>query len=97
MCKTDFFNYYLRDRNGRVVYRGVSRRPSERAQEHRDDGKKFAYLETVGNGKTWAEARHDERRALARHVEREGHQPKYNIKWGGLRSRGADDRCVARS
>jgi predicted GIY-YIG superfamily endonuclease len=77
------WNYILRGRDGQVVYRGITNNPKARAQEHWDEGKRFEYLETVGNSKSRSEARWDERRALGRHVERTGSQPRYNKRWGG--------------
>jgi predicted GIY-YIG superfamily endonuclease len=79
----DGWNYILRGHNGEIVYKGITNDPDAREREHREDGKRFRHLETVGNSKSWSEARRDEKRALWRHYEREGRQPRYNKRWWG--------------
>ncbi len=76
--KQDYNLYELK--NGReTVYRGITNDPERREQEHRDDGKRFTSLNTIGRKVTENTAERLEEKSLETYRKNHGGKnPKYN-------------------
>ena len=75
----DTHRYELRDRSGQVVYVGITNNPERRAEQHRDEGKRFFALYTVGPRVTRESAEDwEEDRLAAYRRNHGGKNPRYN-------------------
>jgi len=62
-----------------VVYKGTTNKPEKRAEEHRDDGKKFTSLQVTSRRMTDEGAKRKEENELAQYRRNhDGKNPKYN-------------------
>jgi len=74
----DTYRYELRDR-GKLVYVGITDDPERRAQEHKDDRKRFTSVKVVGPAVTERSAEQWEEQRLQTYRENHGgRNPRYN-------------------
>ncbi len=77
--KSNYSRYNLTGKRGKILYKGITNDPERREPEHKDEGKKFDKLDTVGGKVTKKTAEKWEEDSLKTY--RDGHggkNPKYN-------------------
>jgi len=76
--KRNTVTYELRD-GRRVVYRGTTNNPERRAQEHKNQGKKFSNMNVTSRRMTEEGAKRKEAKQLKTYrSNHNGRNPKYN-------------------
>lgn len=77
MAKQNYHKYVLR-KGREVVYKGITRDPERREEEHRDD-KNFSKMNTIGRAVTKKSAEAWEEQSLKSYRKsHKGKNPKYN-------------------
>lgn len=74
--------YELLGRNGKVLYKGYSKHPVRRAEEHREDGKRFKKLRVNPHPCSEETARKRERKSIKTYKRNQGRKPRYNKRAG---------------
>lgn len=78
-AKRDTYNYDLIGKNGKIIYRGKTKDPVRRAEEHRREGKRFKSLRLNPFPCSEKTARKREKTAIKTYKRRHGRRrPKYN-------------------
>jgi len=62
-----YYNYQLRDRNGKIVYDGISNNPERRVKEHKRSGKRFSSYTVDSFNRFEDEAREKEKKSIKKH------------------------------
>ncbi len=76
--RRNYHRYELRQGH-QIVYAGITNDPERREEEHREEGKRFSGMSTVGPAVTKATAeRWEEERLEAFRNTHRGQNPKYN-------------------
>lgn len=74
--------YELLGRNGKVLYKGYSKDPVKRAEQHRRAGKRFKKLRVNPYPCSEKIARKRERKSITTYEKNQGGKPRYNKKAG---------------
>ena len=62
-----------------VVYKGTTKNPERREEQHREEGKRFSHLQITSHKMTEQEAKQKEKRDLQQYRQsHRGKNPKYN-------------------
>ena len=78
MKKRDHQRYNLKDGH-KIVYKGITNNPERRAEQHKDEGKRFSHLQTIGPAVTKDAAEKWEEDSLRQYrYDHGGKNPKYN-------------------
>jgi len=78
MTKRNYYRYNLRD-GRKIVYKGITKNPEQRIEQHKDNNKRFTNIQIVGTrvGKYTAERWEEESLQQYRHHHK-GKNPRYN-------------------
>ena len=78
MKKKDTVTYELKKGN-KVVYKGITKNPERREEQHRQEGKKFSHLKITSPKMTEEGAKKKEQKELQTYRNtHQGKNPKYN-------------------
>ena len=78
MKKRNFHRYNLKE-SGKIVYKGITKNPEEREEQHEDEGKRFSHMQIVGPTVTKQAAEKWEEESLRQYrYDHGGRNPRYN-------------------
>lgn len=78
MARRNYYRYNLKDGHT-IVYKGITKKPEERPEQHKDEGKRFTNLQIVGPAVKKDTAEKWEEKSLQSYRDSHGGKnPKYN-------------------
>lgn len=78
MSKRNYCRYNLKDRH-KIVYKGITKDPEQREEQHRDEGKKFTHMQIFGPSVKKDTAEKWEEESLKQYrYDHGGKNPRYN-------------------
>ena len=78
MSNRNHYRYNLKQSH-KVVYKGITKNPENREEQHKDEGKRFSNMQIVGPSVTKAAAEKWEEESLAQYRSNHGgRNPRYN-------------------